>query len=41
MRDVLSLPPFALRKDLERSNFNETGKLKPRDKGGRKKMTPN
>lgn len=41
MRDVLSLHPFALRKDLERSNFKETGKLKKRDKIGRKKMTPN
>lgn len=36
---MVSLPPFALRKALERSNFNETGKLKKRDKGGRKKMT--
>lgn len=29
---MLSLPPFALREDPERSNCNETGKLKKTDK---------
>lgn len=37
MKDVLSLPSFALRKDCERSNISETGKLKKRGMESRKK----
>lgn len=36
---MLSLPPFALQKDLERTNFNETGKWKKREREVLKKIT--